>query len=158
MRAFLIAAILLAAGPAFADADSNLHEQAVHAGIADVATTALGLAAGAAEANPLGAALSIGLKPLVLHYVATLPEEQRALPLAAAASLWSGVAVNNVCVIASILTAGGFAPACIVAGFVYGMHTWGQSERERIFWAEGCPMLRQYTGEPDLKCIYTPAS
>lgn len=156
MRAFLVAAALAAAGSAFA-ADAvppSLEQQANRAAVADVATTGLGLAAGAAEANPLGAVFSVVAKPLMLQYIASLPEEQRAEPRALASSIWGGAAFNNVCTLLAIATGGGFAPVCIVAGIAYGLHAWQQSEPERQFWAEACPTARADSGNPDLKCVY----
>jgi hypothetical protein len=123
--------------------------------IADGVSTAVGLAAGAAELNPLGPVLAIGVKVAVMQYAKGLPDTERPAVHAAAASLWQGAAVNNVCVAASILSGGSFAPVCIVAGVAWGYKTWTDSEQERQFW-EGCAMLRQYAGTPDLPCVYTP--
>ena len=122
--------------------------------LADGVSTAVGLAVGAAELNPLGPVLAIGVKVAVMHYAGTLPDTQRPAMYAAAASLWQGAAVNNVCITASILSGGSFAPVCLAAGFAWGLKTWSDSEDERLFW-EGCASLRQYAGTPDLPCVYT---
>jgi hypothetical protein len=129
--------------------------QARTAAIADGVSTAAGLAAGAVEMNPLGPVLSLGMKAVVLQYARTLPDVEQPAVHAAAASVWSGATASNLCVTASILSGGSFAPACLALGVAWGMHTWQQTAHERLFW-EGCAMLRQYAGEPGLRCIYTP--
>lgn len=153
LLAKLAAGALLAAGlcPALA----QVEQQARTAAIADGVTTAAGLAAGAAEMNPLGPLLSIGMKVVMMQYAKTLPDTERAGAYAAANSLWSGAAANNVCITAAILTGGTFAPACVALGVAWGVHAWQQTEHERLFW-EGCAMLRQYAENPELECIYTP--
>jgi hypothetical protein len=133
----------------------DVSDQAFHAAIADGVSTAAGIAAGAAELNPLGPVLAIGMKAAVFQYAKTLPDVEQPAVYAAAASIWGGAAASNVCVTAAVLTGGSFAPACIALGLAWGVKTWRDSENERLFW-EGCAMLRQYANEPDLKCIYTP--
>ena len=133
----------------------DLKAQARHAALGDGVSTAVGLAVGAAELNPLGPLLSLGMKVVVLEYVETLPDTERPRAYAMATSTWSGAVANNLCVTASLLTGGGFAPACIVLGVGWGMKTWQESEHERQFW-EACAMLRTYAGQPDLECVYRP--
>src|SRR4051812_3638678 len=106
-----IAALLLA-GCCSAQAASP-EERAVHGAIADGVSTAVGLAAGAAELNPLGPVVGIGVKLAILQYAKTLPDTEQPAAYAAAASFWQGAAANNVCVAASILSGGAFAPACV---------------------------------------------
>ena len=137
---------------------ADLREQAKQAAVADAATTAVGLAAGAAEMNPVGPIVAVAIKPLVLRYISSLPEEQQASAHAAVSSVWGGAAANNLCVIVSILTSGGFGPVCVAVGVAWGWKTWKDSEPERIFWEEGCPMLRQFAGDPDMQCIYRPVA
>jgi len=146
------AALVAAICPAHAQVAS---EQAVHAAVADGVSTTVGIAAGAAEINPVGAVLSIGLKPVVMRYASTLPDVQQPAVYAAAASMWGGAAANNACVVAAVLSGGAFGPVCVALGVAWGLKTWNDSEEERTFW-EGCAMLRQYAHEPDLKCVYTP--
>ena len=129
-------------------------EQARNAAIADGVSTAVGLAVGAVELNPVGPILGIGMKAALFHYAKGLPDTDRPAVYARATSLWSGAAANNLCIAASILTGGSFAPACIVVGAAWAMKTWQESENERLFW-EGCAMLRQYANEPGLECVYT---
>ena len=128
--------------------------QAVNAAVADGLTTAVGLAAGAAEVNPLGPILAMGMKAVMLRYAEGLPDTQQPAVYAAAASMWSGAAANNLCVTAAILTGGSFAPVCVAVGVAWGMKTWKESEPERQFW-EGCAMLRHYANEPAMQCVYT---
>lgn len=152
LLAKLAAGALLAAS--WLPARAEVEDQARNAAIADGVTTAVGLAAGAAEANPLGPVLSLGVKAVTLQYAKTLPDTDRPVALAAANSVWSGAAANNVCITAAILSGGSFAPACLVLGVAWGMHAWKQTEHERTFW-EGCAMLRQYAQDPGIECIYT---
>jgi hypothetical protein len=148
-------AALLAAACFCAQADTA-EDKAVDGAIADGITTAVGLAAGAAELNPLGPVLGIGVKLAVLHYAKTLPDTEQPAAYAAAASLWQGAAANNLCVAAAVLSGGSFAPVCIAVGVAWGLKTWNESEDERQFWV-GCAMLRQYAQSPEMPCIYTPA-
>ncbi len=150
LLAILAATLVLGAASA-----QDTRDQAVKAGIADVVTTAIGLAAGAAEANPLGL-ITIPAKFAFLRWADKLPDTERPAAHALAASFWGGAAANNLCVAASVLSGGAFAPVCLAVGVAWGYHTWKSTERERIFWAEGCPGMRQYANEPGLKCIYTP--
>lgn len=133
----------------------ELKQQARNAAVGDGLSTAVGLAVGAAELGPAGALLSIGMKAATFQYVDSLPEVQQPRAYAIAASTWSGTAVGNVCITAALLTGGGFAPACVVAGVAWGMKTWRESEDQRQFW-EHCAMLRTYTGEPEFECTYVP--
>ncbi len=150
----LVAAAALACALGSAGAE-ELKDQARHAAFGDGVSTAVGLAVGAAELNPLGPLLSVGMKAVVFEYVESLPDAERPRAYAMAASSWSGATANNLCITASLLTGGGFAPACIALGVAWGMKTWSESEHERQFW-EGCALLRIYTGEPQLECVYTP--
>jgi hypothetical protein len=148
--------LLAVLGAGFASAQAqNAQGQAHSAAIADSLSTVAGLAAGAAEANPVGVIATIGLKPLMLQYAASLPDTEQPAAYAAQASAWAGATANNICVTAAILSGGTFAPACVVLGVAWGYKTWTSTEHERLFW-EGCAMLRQYANEPKLECIYTP--
>lgn len=156
-RLGVAAALVAAMGAAHADGGvkEQAREQAKGAILADGLSTAAGLAAGAAEMNPLGPVLSIGVKFAVMEYAKTLPDTEQPAVYAMAASLWSGAAANNVCVTAALLTGGSFAPACIALGVAWGMKAWQESAREREFW-EGCALLREYAKDPALACVYTP--
>jgi hypothetical protein len=129
-------------------------EEARNAAIADGLSTAVGLAAGAVELNPLGPILGMGMKAALFYYAKSLPDTERPAVYAKATAVWSGAAANNLCITASILTGGSFAPACLVIGAAWAMKTWQDTEHERLFW-EGCAMLRQYANEPSLECVYS---
>lgn len=130
-------------------------EPAVEAAVTDGLSTALGIAVGAAEMNPLGPVLALGMKAAVFQYASTLPDVEQPKVYAAAASFWGGATANNLCIAAALVSGGTFAPACVALGVAWGMKTWQESEHERLFW-EGCAMLRAYANEPELKCIYSP--
>lgn len=149
----LVVTAALAAGFCSAQAQ-EAKDQAGNAAIADGLSTAAGIAAGAVEMNPLGPIMAIGMKVVAMKYVESLPDVEQPKGYATMASVWSGAAANNVCIAASILTGGSFAPACIAIGVAWGMKTWNDTEYERQFW-EGCAMLRVYAEKPDLPCIYT---
>lgn len=149
-------ALALCAAMGSANAEEGLQQSAQRAAAVDTGSTALGLAAGAVELNPVGPVLTLGGKYLFMKYAETLPDNQRASAYAGASAIWGGAAANNLCVTAAILSGGAFAPACIVVGLAYGAHAWQRSAHERQFWEEGCPMIRQYSGIPDLPCVYTP--
>ena len=148
----LLAAAVVASACCAAQA-GNAQDEAFTGALADGVTTAVGLAAGAAELNPLGPVLAIGMKLAVWQYAKRLPDTEQPGAYAAAAAWWQGAAANNLCLVASIASGGSFAPACVVIGVAWGMKTWQDSEPEREFW-QGCAMLRQYAGEPGLACVY----
>ncbi|HEX7890347.1 MAG TPA: hypothetical protein VF522_13380 [Ramlibacter sp.] len=153
LRTFAAAAALIAAFPAVHAQDAR--EQARNAAVADGVSTAVGLALGAAEMNPLGPVLAVGMKVVALNYVDKLPDVEQPEANAMMASVWSGFSANNVCITAAILTGGGFAPACVALGLGWGMKTWKDTEQERQFW-EGCATLRAYSNLPELPCVYMP--
>jgi hypothetical protein len=153
LRQLAVAAVLAASFCSTYAQDTR--GQAVNAAVADGLTTAMGLAAGAAEVNPVGPLMAMGMKAVLLRYAEGLPDTEQPAVYAVAASMWSGAAANNLCVTAAILSGGSFAPACVALGVAWGMKTWKESETERQFW-EGCAMLRQYANEPAMQCVYTP--
>ena len=95
-------------------------EQAINGQIADIASTAVGLALGASETNPLGV-VALGVKALVKSQIEQAPvEDQPALWNLWGAAGW-GATANNVCVILSIVTSGGFGGGCLLVGLVAGV-------------------------------------
>lgn len=126
-------------------------EQSQTAALTDLGSTAIGLAMGAAEANPIGV-LTIPLKFVLIDRADKLPDGEKQRAHSVIGSLWHGATVNNLCVVAAIATGGAFATACFVAGVVAGLHRWQSTAMEREFWAL-CAWERQRI--PDLKCIYT---
>jgi hypothetical protein len=153
LRTLAAAAALFAAIPAVHAQDAR--EQARNAAVADGVSTAVGLALGAAEMNPMGPVLAVGMKVVALNYVDKLPDVEQPEANAIMASVWSGFSANNVCITAAILTGGSFAPACVALGVGWGVKTWKETEQERQFW-EGCAMLRSYSNLPELPCVYMP--
>jgi hypothetical protein len=96
--------------------EQGIREQARDGQLADVASTAVGLAFGASEANPLGLLL-LPLKYIVFQEFDAMPpgpERDRAfLHLKA----WGyGPAVNNMCVVLAIVTGGTGAVVCPILG------------------------------------------
>lgn len=146
----IIFAALMVAGTSHAQ---DLEQQAENAAIGDTVTTLGAIALGASEANPLGIAV-LGLKPPLLAYIATLPDDEQPWAYAVQGSIWSAATANNVCVIASILTGGAFGAACLVAGIGWGMKTWTASAEEREFW-DMCREHRAHANNPQMTCNYT---
>lgn len=130
---------------------TSAHAQtAGEAAAADMATTGVGLALGAAEANPLGL-LTIPGKLIALEYANSLPTGEREYALSVLGSLWTGAAANNLCVIAAIVTGGAFAPFCIGVGLAVASAKWQEGSDERLFWAI---CADEKTRNPRLTCEY----
>lgn len=145
----------------------DLKTRAYIGAVADSLSTHIGLqAAGAVEANPLvntspaGLLLLAGVKIGITEAVnrSGWPEADKQRFNNNASALWTGVSVNNLLIAASAST-----PVAIGGGILVGYLLWRDgrekieaAEHERIFWEEGCPGIRQYSGNPDLKCVYTP--
>lgn len=134
---------------------ANTQDQARTAGYADVASTAAGMAMHAQELNPFGAVASAGLKFVMYRYTQTLPDTKQPVNYAMAASLWSGAAANNLCVIAALATGGAFGPACLAVGVVWGAKTWNDTLPERRM-AANCARQRAIEKDPSIPCMYTP--
>jgi len=110
---------------------------------ADLATTGVGLAMGAAEANPLGI-VALPIKLAMVEYAGSLPPDEQPAAYAALAAVTWGAVANNICVIASILASAGIAaPACVAVGAVTGVAYWGATKTHR----EG-QQLYAYCAEP----------
>lgn len=153
-RKLLLAAALAAAGWSAHAQDAE--HQARTGAVTDGVSMVVGFAAGVADMNPVVPVLVLGMKAATFEYTRSLPETERPAAYAAAASVWQGTAVNNVCMTAAVLTGGAFLPACVVAGVAWGMKTWNDSERERRFW-EHCAIVREFAQQPDFACVYQPA-
>jgi hypothetical protein len=113
------------------------------------------LVARAAKLNPQGPLLAIGMTTAVFRYAESLPDAEQPAAYAFAASFWQGSAANNLCLTVAVLTGGTFTPVCIALGAAWGMKTWEDSEHERRFW-ERCALLREFSDQRDLQCVYTP--
>lgn len=121
------------------------------AAILDTATTLSAIAIGASEANPVGL-LAIPLKVAAIAHADSLPEGDRQAQHLMLSTLWRGAAINNLCVMASVVTGGSFAPACLIAGVVSVVKDYLTTEEQRAFWAI-CSSKRALN--PRLKCAYT---
>lgn len=116
----LLLALAMVGAPVWADE----RDAAIAGQGADVATTAVGLAMGAAEANPLGI-LTLGAKAVVAAQIEAAPaEEQPGLWRAFGAFGW-GATANNLCVIAAIASGGIAAGVCPLLGLVTGLSVYG---------------------------------
>lgn len=110
---------------------------------ADAASTGVGLALGAAEANPLGI-VALPIKLAMVEYAGSLPPDEQPAAYAALSAITWGAVANNLCVIASILASAGIAaPACVAVGAVTGVAYWDATKTHR----EG-PQLYAYCAEP----------
>ncbi|WP_374640765.1 hypothetical protein [Hydrogenophaga sp.] len=158
------AAVMLWSGQARAEEEAPAPQQvamatlstdAVNGQWADVGSTGVGLALGAAEANPLGI-LTLGLKVMTYNNIVKAPElEQPALWSAYGALGW-GAAANNLCVIAAIATGGAAAAVCPLIGLATGLGTYSADEeaRNRATFDAMCKDARK--SQPALECVYTP--
>ena len=152
----LVAAAWLAAGNARADEVEvvALKDQAVGGQWADVGTTGVGLALGAAEANPLGL-LTLGVKAYAYQQIKEAPPVEQPRMWSAYGAFGWGAAANNVCVIAAIASGGAAAAICPLIGLAAGIGTWNgdEAQRDRATFAAICEQQRQ--GNPGLTCTYT---
>lgn len=100
-----------------AHADRALTRAMVTGG-ADAVTTAIGLASGATELNPLGPLWGNLLKvPVIAVLNRTEDPELRATRLNKASSLWAGFSVNNLCIVLVAVS----GPLCPAIGLVAGV-------------------------------------
>jgi hypothetical protein len=115
--------------PLFAfGADITGQEKSAIAGqAADVATTALGIARGAAEANPLGPGAAVLIKPLVYAAIKAQPKEDQPKLFSIFGTAGWAAAANNLCVIST----GG---ACLAVTFMAGIASWQAGASEREYW------------------------
>ncbi len=116
-HAALIAALLFA-GSACAESPDTGSQLANMGMAADLGTTALGLAMGAAEANPLGLA-TIPLKLMVKAQIDKIPDEnQRREATARFTGVQFGAAAANLCTLA--IGSPAVAVLCMAGGMVAG--------------------------------------
>ena len=88
----LIVIALLSLASAGARADQA---EAVNAALADTATTAVSLAAGMVELNPLGAAGAVAIKVATMACIKELPQTQQAHQYSVVSSLWGGASAST---------------------------------------------------------------
>jgi hypothetical protein len=129
-----LVALLLAA--LLAGCSTTAAQRATEVAWADTGTTAVGLALGAAEANPVGL-LGLAIKPMILAHADTLPIDEKVATQATVAAMWGGASANNLCIIGAIATGAlALAPLCPMLGLAWGMNEWhlSQGEREYAAW------------------------
>jgi len=97
---------------------------------ADLATTGVGLAMGAAEANPLGI-VALPIKIAITEHIKTFPKDEQPQAYAALSAVTWGVVGNNACVIAGLATGGALMPVCIALGLATGFAYYEHAEKER---------------------------
>lgn len=156
LQALLLAgAACLAAGQARADTTVALADKAANGHWADVGSTGVGLAMGAAEANPLGL-LTLGVKAVAYQQIKEAPPLEQPRMWSAYGAFGWGAAANNLCIIATIASGGGAAALCPLLGVAAGVGSWNSDEaqRDRATFDVMCEQARQQN--PALQCVYTP--
>lgn len=159
LLAALSVAVALAPFGAFASqlapAEAALLQEADSAQVADLLSTGVGLAAGAAEANPLGLGL-VGVKVLMREQAATAPALERPRIWRWQAAVGSGALANNVCITIS-LVAGAALPAvlCPLVGVAATHLKWSvlQDLETRALFDAHCREARKVN--PALNCVWT---
>lgn len=159
-RRLIASAVLLVAASAASmqaraednpDAAPTLKNQAVAGQLADVGTTGVGLAMGAAEANPLGI-LTLGVKAVMYDQIKAAPAaEQPKLWSAYGAFGWAATA-NNLCILAAIATGGAAAALCPLIGVVTGVTVYNGDEDKRNRETALAECTEQRKVNPELVC------
>lgn len=152
----VILAALAGHGVSRADEGSAaLQQTAANGQWADVGSTAVGLAMGAAEANPLGL-LTLGAKAIAYQQIQSAPATEQPRMWSAYGAMGWGAAANNLCVIAAIATGGGAAALCPLLGVAAGVGSWNNDRagREQATFEAVCKQAQMQN--PDLACRYTP--
>lgn len=155
----LAAAACLASGVARAQDNGELvvglQDQAVTGHVADVGSTAVGLAMGAAEANPLGL-LTLGVKAVAYQQIKEAPAVEQPEMWSTYGAFGWGATANNLCVIAAIASGGAGAALCPLIGMATGVGVYSADEenRNRATFEAMCAQQREMN--PQINCIYTP--
>ncbi len=145
---------LLLSGTLFLSACSTMQQdkQDVYAAhSADLASTALALASGAAEANPLGIFV-VPAKIGMTEYCDKQSEPDRTICLHTVEAVSWGATANN-------LTWFVAPPAAPFVGVAVGSYKWKQGESRRNYMIEmsgACAMHRVIESNPELVCKYNP--
>lgn len=150
MKRILIA-LALFAGTAQAQ-DALVHDAYTAAG-RDIGATAMGLAAGLSEANPLGL-LTIPLHAVAIEASAAQAEPARTNDLTTITSMWDGVALFNV-----VTLLGGPITVALAAGTAYLAHSYTATQPlrdEAVKRADFELQCAQFmAGGPGRSCTYT---
>jgi hypothetical protein len=131
----------------------SLQSNALYGQAADVGSTGIGLALGAAEANPLGI-MTLGIKAVAYQKIKNSPPVEQPRLWGMYGALGWGAAANNLCVIAAIATGGVGAAVCPLIGLGAGMGSWSANteERNKATFAAMCEVAK--ITNPDLVCVY----
>lgn len=131
----------------------SLQSNALYGQAADVGSTGIGLALGAAEANPLGI-LTLGVKAAAYQKIKNSPPVEQPRLWGMYGALGWGAAANNLCVIAAIATGGVGAAVCPLIGLGAGMGSWSANteERNKATFAAMCQEAK--LTNPNLVCVY----
>ena len=131
----------------------SLQSNALYGQAADVGSTGIGLALGAAEANPLGI-MTLGIKAMAYQKIKNSPPVEQPRLWGMYGALGWGAAANNLCVIAAIATGGVGAAVCPLIGLGAGMGSWSANteERNKATFAAMCEEAK--LTNPDLVCVY----
>ena len=150
----LTGAACLAAGQARAQSNDELADKAATGHWADVGSTGVGLAMGAAEANPLGL-LTLGVKAIAYQQIKEAPALEQPRMWSAYGAFGWGATANNLCIIATIASGGAAAALCPVLGVAAGVSSWNldKERRERAEFDAICDEVRKEN--PKVKCVYT---
>ena len=134
MKTLLLALVVLLSGCASVGRD-----RAVNAHLSDIGSTAVALAAGGVEMNPLGW-VALPLKALQMRIIAAEPEPTvRAEAYIQVAAVTNGVSANNVCIaISLIFTLGLAVPVCPSVGVAWGAYDYHQQMDPEKFYQAFC--------------------
>ena len=151
LASFLVAACISL--PAFSD---DIERNAAAGQLSDVGSTAIGLAVGATEANPLGI-VSLALKAAVYQKITEAPETERPELWGMYGALGWGATANNICVISTAATGVGIL-LCPLIGLIAGTSVYaaGEEERNRATFAAICDQKRKEV--PTLSCEFKEAA
>jgi hypothetical protein len=159
-RIAVIVALLMSTA---AHADEPL-THAIKGQVADIATTLVGTAIeGVSEANPLGVAGVVLLKPIAVAAIDHMDEPDRTKGLSLLGAVGYGAAANNLCVFVAVglelmahgMTAGSITALCLATGVYVGARNWKSTEaiRERAEFDAIC--TDALAVNPDLVCERT---
>lgn len=154
-QALIAFALAASAGAHAQDNTDSLVRGAYLAAGRDLGSTALGLAQGFGEANPLGLAM-IPLHALAIHMSDKQDEPQRTNDLTTITSVWDGVALSNAALLVGVPVVGAFAMAA-----AYMVHSYKADQPirdeavKRADFALQC--ARFMAGGMDRNCVYNKA-
>lgn len=127
MKKLLLGATLFVSVAGVTAQELSTNQAATAAAVADSVTTYVGVAAGAAEANPLvsptlgGVVLLAAAKLGAIEYIdrSNRSDAEKRNVKRSAVAVWTGLSVSNVCIVLSMAT-----PVALVAGVASGAYLW----------------------------------